>query len=59
MDKKQHKSGSPPGETGEGLMIFCQDDGVGVPQTVKEGMFKHDYHQISGLHDSLLQRSSE
>ena len=35
-------------ETGEGLTIFCQDDGVGVPQRVKEGMFKHDYHQISG-----------
>jgi K+-sensing histidine kinase KdpD len=35
-------------ETGEGLTIFCQDDGAGVPQRVKEGMFKHDYHQISG-----------
>jgi PAS domain S-box-containing protein len=35
-------------ETGEGLTIFCQDNGTGVPQRVKEGMLKHDYHQISG-----------
>jgi len=35
-------------ETSEGLTIFCQDDGVGVPARVKEGMFKHDYHRNTG-----------
>jgi PAS domain S-box-containing protein len=35
-------------ETSEGLTIFCQDDGVGVPHGVKERLFKHDYHQITG-----------
>jgi len=35
-------------ETSEGLTIFCQDDGVGVPAKVKEGIFKHDYHLNTG-----------
>ena len=35
-------------ERGEGLTIFCQDDGIGVPPGVKEGMFKHDYHRNTG-----------
>jgi PAS domain S-box-containing protein len=35
-------------ETSEGLTIFCQDNGVGVPARVKEGIFKHDYHRNTG-----------
>ena len=35
-------------ETSEGLTIFCQDDGVGVPAGVKEGMFKHEYYRNTG-----------
>ena len=35
-------------ETGEGLTIFCQDNGAGVPVGVKEGMFKHDYARNTG-----------
>jgi signal transduction histidine kinase len=35
-------------ETGEGLTIFCQDNGAGVPAGVKEGMFKHDYARNTG-----------
>jgi len=35
-------------ETGEGLTIFCQDDGTGVPAKVKEGIFRHEYHRNNG-----------
>jgi PAS domain S-box-containing protein len=35
-------------ETNEGLIIFCQDDGVGVPDPVKEGMFKREYYSNTG-----------
>jgi PAS domain S-box-containing protein len=35
-------------ETSEGLTIFCQDDGVGVPARVKEGIFKREYHRNTG-----------
>ena len=35
-------------ETGEGLTIFCQDDGAGVPAGVKEGMSRHDYSRNTG-----------
>jgi len=35
-------------ETGEGLTIFCQDDGIGVPPGVKERIFKHNYQEITG-----------
>jgi signal transduction histidine kinase len=35
-------------ETGEGLTIFCQDNGAGIPAGVKEGMFKHDYDRNTG-----------
>ena len=35
-------------ETGEGLTIFCQDDGTGVPSEVKEGMSRHDYSRNTG-----------
>jgi signal transduction histidine kinase len=36
-------------ETSEGLTIFCQDDGVGVPATVKEGIFKREYYRNTGF----------
>jgi PAS domain S-box-containing protein len=35
-------------ETNEGLTIFCQDDGVGVPASVKEGIFKREYYRNTG-----------
>jgi PAS domain S-box-containing protein len=35
-------------DTSRGLTIFCQDDGVGVPARVKEGIFKREYHQNTG-----------
>jgi PAS domain S-box-containing protein len=35
-------------ETSEGLTIFCQDDGAGVPAGVKEGIFRHEYHRNTG-----------
>ena len=35
-------------ETGQGLTIFCQDDGVGVPARVKEGIFKREYYRNTG-----------
>jgi PAS domain S-box-containing protein len=35
-------------ETREGLTIFCQDDGVGVPAWVKEGIFKREYYRNTG-----------
>jgi len=35
-------------ENGEGLTIFCQDDGVGIPASAKEGIFKFDYFRNKG-----------
>jgi PAS domain S-box-containing protein len=35
-------------ETSEGLTIFCQDDGAGVPARVKEGIFKREYYRNTG-----------
>jgi len=35
-------------ETDRGLTIFCQDDGVGVPARVKEGIFKREYYRNTG-----------
>ena len=35
-------------ETGEGVTIFCKDDGVGVPESVKEGIFKREYYRNTG-----------
>jgi len=35
-------------ETQEGLIIFCEDDGVGVPARVKEGIFKREYYRNTG-----------
>ena len=35
-------------ETPDGLTIFCQDDGAGVPSGVKEGIFKCDYFRNKG-----------
>jgi len=36
-------------ETSEGLTIFCHDDGVGVPASVKEGIFKREYYRNTGF----------
>jgi PAS domain S-box-containing protein len=35
-------------EMPEGLVIFCQDDGVGIPDNIKEGIFKCDYFHNKG-----------
>ncbi|MDD1695476.1 MAG: PAS domain-containing sensor histidine kinase, partial [Methanoregula sp.] len=35
-------------ETGEGVTIFCSDDGVGVPENMKEGIFKREYYRNTG-----------
>ena len=35
-------------ETSEGITIFCKDDGVGVPESVKEGIFKREYYRNTG-----------
>jgi PAS domain S-box-containing protein len=35
-------------ETGDGLTIFCEDDGVGVPVSMKEGIFKREYFRNTG-----------
>jgi K+-sensing histidine kinase KdpD len=35
-------------EIPEGLVIFCQDDGVGIPENMKEGVFKCDYFHNKG-----------
>jgi K+-sensing histidine kinase KdpD len=35
-------------ETGEGLTIFCQDDGAGVPASIKEGIYNREYHRNTG-----------
>jgi PAS domain S-box-containing protein len=35
-------------ETQDGLTIFCQDDGVGVPASVKEGIFRREYYRNTG-----------
>jgi len=35
-------------ETSGGLIIFCQDNGVGIPTSVKEGIFKCDYFRNKG-----------
>ena len=35
-------------ETSEGLTIFCHDDGVGIPASVKEGIFKREYYRNTG-----------
>jgi PAS domain S-box-containing protein len=35
-------------ETGDGLSIFCQDNGVGIPETMKEGIFRREYYRNTG-----------
>jgi len=35
-------------ETSEGVTIVCKDDGVGVPESVKEGIFKREYYRNTG-----------
>jgi PAS domain S-box-containing protein len=35
-------------ETSEGVTIFCKDDGVGVPESLKEGIFKREYFRNTG-----------
>ncbi|MDD1688424.1 MAG: PAS domain-containing sensor histidine kinase [Methanoregula sp.] len=35
-------------ETGEGLTIFCLDDGAGIPAGEKEGIFRQGYHRNTG-----------
>jgi PAS domain S-box-containing protein len=36
-------------ETGGGLTIFCEDDGSGVPGSIKEVIFKRDYVRNAGF----------
>ncbi len=35
-------------ENGEGLTIFCKDNGEGIPASAKEGIFKFDYFRNKG-----------
>jgi PAS domain S-box-containing protein len=35
-------------ETDDGVTIYCSDDGVGVPEGLKEGIFKREYYRNSG-----------
>jgi PAS domain S-box-containing protein len=35
-------------KTDTGVTIFCSDDGVGVPENLKEGIFKQEYYQNTG-----------
>jgi PAS domain S-box-containing protein len=35
-------------ETADGITIFCEDDGIGVPHTMKEGIFKREYYRHTG-----------
>lgn len=36
-------------ETPEGLVIVCEDNGVGIPAAVKEKIFRREYYKNSGL----------
>ena len=36
-------------ENSGGLTIFCEDDGAGVPESIKEGIFKRDYVRNAGF----------
>ncbi len=36
------------GETDEGLTIFCEDNGIGVPKSMKEGIFRREYYRSTG-----------
>jgi len=35
-------------ETDDGVTIYCSDDGVGVPEGLKEGIFKREYYRNTG-----------
>jgi PAS domain S-box-containing protein len=35
-------------ETGDGITIFCEDNGIGVPQNMKEGIFKREFYRNTG-----------
>jgi PAS domain S-box-containing protein len=35
-------------ETDDGLVIICEDDGVGVPAIAKEGIFRREYYHNTG-----------
>ena len=35
-------------EDGEGITIFCEDNGIGVPKSMKEGIFKREYYRNTG-----------
>ena len=35
-------------DTGEGITIFCEDNGVGVPESMKEGIFRREYYRNTG-----------
>jgi signal transduction histidine kinase len=35
-------------ETRNGITIFCDDNGIGVPQSMKEGIFKREYYRNTG-----------
>ncbi len=35
-------------ETPEGLTIFCEDDGVGIPLNAKERIFRREYYRNTG-----------
>ncbi|WP_220681609.1 response regulator [Methanofollis formosanus] len=36
-------------EDEEGITIVCEDDGVGIPEKFKEGIFKREYYKNTGL----------
>jgi len=40
-------------ERGAGRVIVCEDDGVGVPEQIKEAIFKREYYKNTGLGMSL------
>lgn len=35
-------------ESGEGVTIFCEDNGIGVPESIKEGIFNREYYRNTG-----------
>ena len=35
-------------ESPDGIIIYCEDDGVGVPNNVKERIFKREYYRNTG-----------
>jgi len=35
-------------ENDKGLTISCEDDGIGVPESMKEGIFKREYYRNTG-----------